>query len=302
MRRRSPLAPWVSLGCALLLQLHSGSALAKPSKETAVCIDNFERSQEHRRDQRLLQARTELLLCAASSCPAAIQKPCNKWLSEVAKELPTIVLRVESNEGATLSTARANLDGEASTKALGVPIELDPGQHTVRIRDASGEETSLSITVQPGEKDKMVVVRLPPKPVEPATSAPAPAAVSPALPPRRGLTAGPIALFSTSLVATGVFAVLGSQARSQANELRDRCAPTCPHDQVDPIRRKALVADVALGVGVVSFGLGLWAALTRPAPAQTTSSLSNLPASAPRWFPTVGVGPGGATLGTSLTF
>jgi hypothetical protein len=303
MRRSLPFAVVVSVPATVLaLSFSARPAAAKPSKETAVCIDNFERSQEHRRDQKLLQARTELLLCAASSCPAAIQKPCNAWLSEVAKELPTVVLRVESAEGATLSTATANLDGEASTKALGVPLELDPGQHTVRVRDASGEEASLTVTVQRGEKDKMVVVRLPPKAVEPPPAPPSERA--PASSPRRGLTAGPVALFSTSLVAAGVFAFAGSKARSDANELRDRCAPTCPHDQVDAVRTKALVADVALGVGVVTLGLGLWAALSRPTPEKASAAATGAPEGigVRRWLPVVGIGPGRTTLGTSFSF
>lgn len=282
---------------AVSLSASSVAVAAKPRKETAVCIDSFERSQEHRRDQKLLQARTELLLCSASTCPAAIQKPCTAWLAELGKQLPTIVLHVESADGVPSTTATATLDDDTSPKTLGTALEVDPGQHRVDVREEDGSEASLTLAIQPGEKDKKVVIRLPARPK--ATEAPPPPAPTP--PRRRGLTAGPIALFSTTVVATGVFTVLGLGARSDANELRARCAPSCPHDEVDAVRRKALGADIALGVGVVTLGLGLWAALSRPSVAHASSSAPTRTI-ASTWTPLVVLGGHTTAFGGSLRF
>jgi hypothetical protein len=49
--------------------------------------------------------------------------------------------------------------------------------------------------------------------------------------------------------------------------LRHTCAPYCASSDLDSAKREALVADVSLGVGVVSLGAAAYFLLARPSTA-----------------------------------
>jgi hypothetical protein len=51
---------------------------------------------------------------------------------------------------------------------------------------------------------------------------------------------------------------LGVLGKSQRDDLRDSCAPSCPEDDVGSVRTKLILADVSLGVGVVSLGVATY--------------------------------------------
>jgi hypothetical protein len=61
-----------------------------------------------------------------------------------------------------------------------------------------------------------------------------------------------------SAAALGVSAYLGVTGRSDLSDLRSTCAPTCTDDQVDPVRRRLLISDVALAVGLVGVGVSIY--------------------------------------------
>ncbi|MGZ3478173.1 MAG: hypothetical protein ACXVCJ_26990, partial [Polyangiales bacterium] len=50
------------------------------------------------------------------------------------------------------------------------------------------------------------------------------------------------------------FVGFGLSAKSQASDLRSSCAPACAQSDVDGVKRKALFADVSLGIGLVAIG------------------------------------------------
>lgn len=257
----------------------AGPVGAKPPRENDRCIEAFEHSQELRREDKLLAARRELESCVAPTCPGPIVKACKTWLAEVAQALPSIVFRARRPDGEVVKNASLTIDGAPVPAGLdGQPIDLDAGEHRVTIRTAEGDDATARVTVKAKEKARETWVQLPARKVEPPMPAPPP----PPLPSRRGLTAGPATLLSMSAVGLGAFIGLGASARGDANDLRSRCSPRCPSRDVDPIRTKALAADVALGVSVIALGAGLYFAWTRPAPEPTTGA-----GSAPRLTPFV---------------
>jgi hypothetical protein len=69
------------------------------------------------------------------------------------------------------------------------------------------------------------------------------------------------ALGSLGLLSIGSFAYFGITGKHQESNLKSSCAPTCSHDDYDTMRRRLLIADVSLAVGVVSLGAATWVAL-----------------------------------------
>ena len=71
----------------------------------------------------------------------------------------------------------------------------------------------------------------------------------------------------------GGFAFFGLTGQGDKDQLRDTCAPlrACSQDDVDAARTKLVIADVALGVGVVALAVATYmfiqrATFTVPAP------------------------------------
>lgn len=270
---KRPVHGALSAALVLLSITGGGVAFAKPSKEVAACYDDFERSQVLRRAHRLTEARAALSHCAVPTCPVVVSRPCEKWLAEVEATLPTVTVRAETGRGEAIKQGSLSIDGTVRGELPMVSFSLDPGEHTFVLRQGSETVARATVVLAEGDKNREVLLRGvrpegDPPPAHPATP---PASAPPIPPPRRGLSAGPIALFATSAVGLGLFAVVGSGARSDAADLRTRCSPRCPSSEVDAIRTRAIVADVGLGVGVVALAGGLYLALSRPTPTQTAA-------------------------------
>jgi hypothetical protein len=127
------------------------------------CIDAHERAQSLRLAGKLRDARSNLVFCARPVCPAAIQKECGPWLEQVTAEQPSIVLAIRDAAGAD-APARVLIDGEVvPDAALGRAIELDPGEHTLRMEVAgTNPPIERRLTIRDGEKRRPVTITLPP--------------------------------------------------------------------------------------------------------------------------------------------
>src|SRR4051812_33369680 len=88
-----------------------------PSAEENACFDHHELGQELRQAGKLVEARAAFLECAASSCPTAVQRDCERWSREVAAELPRLELRVRF-AGKPRKDASIEIDGEPRADAL----------------------------------------------------------------------------------------------------------------------------------------------------------------------------------------
>lgn len=186
------------------------------------------------------------------------------------------------------------LDGVARPECVS-GCRVNPGPHLVvaRTERALAEE---QLQVAEGERQVLELVfsplaAPPPAPLEPGAGVPASR-------PHAAVAARPIPL--ATWVAGGIAlagftagTVLGVSAVSQRNDLRDRCAPHCSTDDVDQVRREAVLANVSFGVGLSAATLAVvsYVMAKRPRPGAAASSLSL--AAAPE---TVGQG-GRLTLG-----
>ena len=63
--------------------------------------------------------------------------------------------------------------------------------------------------------------------------------------------------FSVAGAGLVTFVVAGAISKSRSNDLEETCAPLCEDGEVAPARRAALIADVALGVGIAGLVFGV---------------------------------------------
>jgi hypothetical protein len=232
--------------------------------ETMACIKAAEEGQAARDRGALLQSREILASCTAANCPGVIRRDCTAWLEDIRTRTPSIVVVARDAAGRDLASATLTVDGVARPLD-GTPIELDPGPHTVRVQ-AAGPTGAVeqSVIVNAGEKGRVIALavaqpRQAPPPAFHETPGPGPSV------PAGGYVFGGLGV--AALATFGVFGVLGM---SDANHLRDTCAPGCQASDVDAVHTKLIVADASLGVGLVSLGVAAWFAIrgltTRSAP------------------------------------
>ncbi len=260
----------VSLG-ALLVAI---SAAHPTFAQEDACVSAYDASQRLRRDGKLLSARTELLRCASEACPAAVSKDCTRWLAEVEQSLPTIVLAARDEQGRDITEARVTLGERVLAERLdGRAVALDPGPHTLSFELAGGRKFEQQVVVRQGQKNRLVELRLEPR-------APAPAANERATVPSPKPTPAPTSaddqrepaaiptlawvLGAVGVAALGGFVYFALDAPADVDDMDRRCAPNCPQDEVDAAERKALFADIALGVGVAALAGSAIVIVTRP--------------------------------------
>jgi len=187
--------------------------------------------------------------------------------TELLARLGSVVVRVV---GATSALDVRVGDVPVAPEALGLPVVVEPGSVEVVASAADGGSERRTVEA-PAGRETMVVLDLSPPPVEPRPPAPAVPRVQPegsADDPGRADGASwstPVGWTSLAVGAAGwiALAVLGSFARSQHDDLVERCGDDpCPPelgDQVDRGRLYQTLANVGLAVGAVGTltGLGL---------------------------------------------
>ncbi len=238
----------------------SASAYAAPTKEQ--CLEAHERAQSLRSTSSLRAAREQLLVCAADACPSLVKVDCTKWLPDVEKDLPTIVVRAKDGAGNDIADVRVVVDGVVVAKYLdGKPIAIDPGAHAFHYQREGSPDVEAQVVVRVGEKNRTVTVTFA-SDVDVAPVAPPPE------PPFTATTL-PWILGGVGVVALGSFAFFGLRARSRLDELKAECAPNCDPAEKSSLQTQLIVADVSLGVSLVSFGLATYFFLSgRSAPAR----------------------------------
>ncbi|HWL87938.1 MAG TPA: hypothetical protein VNO21_19175, partial [Polyangiaceae bacterium] len=195
-------------------------------------------------------------------------------LSDVDARLPTVILSAVDASGNDLVDVKVSVDGQPLlTRLTGSQMPIDPGPHRFRFEiDGSPtvEETWVISERQKGRalKAKFASGATPAVTSPGAAEAPKEAAEPPSAPPQKA--SPPVAAYvlgGVGVAALGTFAVFGVMGLSDYNSLKDTpCgqSKTCSSDQTDPIKTKLLVADIGLGVGLVSLGVATYLFLSRP--------------------------------------
>lgn len=202
----------------------------EPVDQTQSCLDAFSAAQRHRREGKLIEARSELISCSQASCPEEIVAKCTPWLREVKSAVPSIIPVARDADGRDLVEVRVSIDGTLVTETLdGMPVELDPGPHVVVFETPDHPSLTLNVVVVQAQKNRMVVARLSP----PAPPSPAPPAIpTPSFPEPEAPVAGggvsPWAWIGFGIGAAGIITgtVTGALALAEADELEEICNGT----------------------------------------------------------------------------
>jgi len=257
-------------------------ALPQPAGATdrvQECIGEHVEAQLLRNQGRLVAAQARLLECAKPTCPALVRDVCGTLRQEVAAALPSIIPDALDKRGWPTSEPVVSIDGSPDLVPLdGRSLALDPGEHWLRFHHPDGEIREVKLVLAESEHDRRVLADFRPR----ADS-------------RRTLGEGQWA--STALIVSAGFAVgaLGSftyfalSGRAYENEL-SRCRPDCDsRDDVDRMRSRYLVADVSLGIALVSVGVAAYAWTQRSSTSSsdrsqraTRTALSLQPVATPR--------------------
>jgi hypothetical protein len=233
----------------------AAAAESEASKEQ--CAAAYESAQESRAAGALKAAREQLQYCSRPGCPNFVHSDCVRWLGEVTREVPRVVL--EAPPGAP---SRVQIDGaEVAEPFAAQGIELDPGRHDLRWQQVGSAGGQRVLMLQQGVQDRRISLA-------PLTSAPEP--TTPVSATRSQLNPWAFAAFGVGSVGLGAFAAFGLLARADNRALQAECPQQreanpepgiCLASDVDKrqksINDKALAADVSLAVGAAGVASGL---------------------------------------------
>jgi hypothetical protein len=165
----------------LLLAILLGSLPARSADPTKQqCVEANDSAQDLRQSGKLREAREELLLCAATSCPTIVREDCVERLRHVDAAMPTVVFEVKDAAGNNLTAVTVTMDGQPFAPELdGAPLQSDPGEHRFVFSAHGFASTERKLDLREGHKarrERVVLGNLRPAltgevPAAPATAA-----------------------------------------------------------------------------------------------------------------------------------
>jgi hypothetical protein len=283
-RRASPRLWFV--GSALTLGLAS-LFLAKPSQAESpdarqvkiACAKSFEQTQRLRNDSHYLSAAEEAMKCARQSCGEALFDECTKIYSELQTATPSVVLSARAPNGDELTKVSVSVDGKPALDELdGKPMRLDPGNHTFSFSSAEHGSIEHEYLIRAGEQFRAITIDFAPEKTgqgdanardrEPNPSGPTPSR----RPPLASYVLGGV-----SVVGLGAFIGFRIAGSHEFDARASDCKPTCSSSQVESIRQKYVLSDIALGVSAAATAAAVTIYLVAPAEPAPRAALQLTP-------------------------
>ncbi len=268
-------------------------ATGAPDKRA--CAEAFETAQLLKSVGKLDEALTQAAICAAPSCPKTTTVPCGAWRTEWDALLAELTFEVTDEQGTLTQDATLVVDAKPPFSAVPKTLRLGPGPHALRFSRAGQPDQTAAVVL--GERQRETVrvsfPRATPASVVPAPAAPTRPAAGPARVPLATWVFGGI-----GVAGVATFAGFALAGRADQRALEDTCAPRCSPSQASSAKTKYLVADIGLGVGVLSIVAASYFALRAPsAPATPTATSSSRPTFVVSPMAS-GIGPGAMLTGT----
>ncbi|MCB9585242.1 MAG: hypothetical protein H6718_07580 [Polyangiaceae bacterium] len=239
------------------LSLFASQALADDTAK--VCSTAYEGAQEARKQAQLVSARDKLLVCSQDQCPKFIRQDCASWLEDVKRSIPSFVIVAKDEHGTDVMDFKATLDGKALEGSLSLAIEVDPGKHQLVLTAAGLEPIETEIVLREGEHRRMVELTFK---LSTAATAPAesPVEATQQIPEDEAGSGSvlPYVLGGVGVLGVAGFVYFGLSGKAQRSDLESSCKPNCTQSQIDEVDQKFLLADVSLGIGVVSLGIAAY--------------------------------------------
>jgi hypothetical protein len=269
-------------------------AFAGP-EDREVCANAAEQGQQLRDEGKYRRAREQMLVCAREVCPGAIRSDCGKWLTELDRDAPTVVLGARDQKGSDVMDVKVSLDGAPLIERLdGKPVLVDSGEHTFKFEAKDGSVREERVLLRAAEKARPIIATF----GSSSTSTPSGGGGTTAQadqPERSEPSLVPVIIVgAVGVVGLASFATFGIMGKGEVDDLQG-CKPNCKQADVDKARTKLIIADISLGVGVVALGVAAFMYLTRPKVEAKTQMGTSVRFDA-------GPVPGGGTAGLVGTF
>lgn len=247
--------------------LVSSAPVRAADPETELCVEAHGSGQELRLGGHWIAATKRFQTCSAAACPQPVTQDCTRWHDELRALTPSILVIATKPDGEDTLDMRLVIDGASVAERLPTrSIDLDPGEHTIRLEHTGWPPIEQRIVVREREEERRVSLRL----AAPAAQAPRPITHSRSF----GLVMLGV---GGAAAATGL--TFGISGRLREDELASSpCGRngTCATSDVDVVRQRYWIAGVAGGVGVAALAIGLYYLIGGPAdsPARSGSSSS----------------------------
>jgi hypothetical protein len=223
----------------------AGGAANEPASNKVVCEQAFEQAQGLQRDSKYLAANREVLKCANPTCGEVIFSECSKMYQDLQAAIPTLVFSARDAQTNTdRSDVIVSMDGQEIARRLeGKPVPIDPGSHRFKFSILGRNPVEQTLVIVAGEKFRQTSVVF-------EATAPSAGGSEPVSANRgRSIPTASYVLGGVGLAGLGAFGVLRLLASSDYNSTEERCSPACPQSDLDRIKTKYAISNVAAGVG-----------------------------------------------------
>lgn len=211
------------------------------------CLADHLTSQKMQQLGRLLESQEHSYQCAAQHCPGQLRIDCLQWVNQLSERIPSLSFRVKV-EGHREANVQVYVDGHLTLKRLsGQALNIDPGSHEIRIEAEGYSPYTEQITINEGERFRDIVADFE-RPSPPASLQP----LADSKPAEGNSHVAEYVLAGIGLAATAHAIGWGVYASSGKSQLESECSPFCKQSSVDSIRRRGLIADISLGLGLSS--------------------------------------------------
>ena len=153
LRNRIVMRSVASLTVAVAAASSFSPAIALAADPTtADCLAASDASLKSGNEHKLRAERSQLLVCAAPSCPADIRKDCVSRVDELNGQIPTIIFAARDlSTSSDLSAVRVTMDGEVLAERLeGTALSIDPGEHTFLFETSGQAGVTKKLVIRQG--------------------------------------------------------------------------------------------------------------------------------------------------------
>jgi hypothetical protein len=277
--RRAQIACWTSVACAALGWARPALAQAD---DVQACAEAYEQAQVTRNSGKLKESEESLRICVRDVCPDFVKIDCGQWLSDVRREMPSVILMVTDGSGNEVTDVQVTLDGALLSSALdGRSFEVNPGPHELTF-ERQGAKRSERVSIRQGEKNRVIKIELTthvdtdadgvadaddkcPNEAgvdsdEGCPAAPLVPSQEPAKTGLSGLEVGAIVAGGVGVLGFATFAVAGSLSRANASEAIKVCKPdgsACEPDVIEDYQDKEALYNPIANIGAIVGGVGV---------------------------------------------
>jgi len=252
-----------------------------PNEEAKLrCRAAYERGQQLKLEGQPSQARVALRVCS-EACPPPFATDCDRWSKEVEALLPTVRLGARGANGERLDDVRVLVDGQLLADPLPLTaVSVDPGIHSFRFERAGFTPVDVRVNLEPGEREREVVVTISESRRGPTSSTGAASEVGLVTDDGSRPSRVPAYVFGgVGLAALALASGLAVKGHLDRSELADTCSPACDPASADPIRTVWIASAITAGVGAAALALALvfWPRDTHPARGAMRAAASLVP-------------------------